>query len=42
MNLIIKLEEAWNWAKDKWNGLNKQLKLFIAAVAILVVISLII
>lgn len=36
------MEQVWNWAKDKWDGLNKQLKWFIAAVAILIVISLII
>ena len=36
------MEQVWNSAKDKWNGLNKQLKWFIAAVAILIVISLII
>jgi type IV secretory pathway component VirB8 len=36
------MEKVWNWAKDKWDGLNKQLKWFIAAVAILIVISLII
>jgi hypothetical protein len=36
------MEKVWNWAKDKWDGLNKKLKWFIAAVAILIVISLII
>ena len=37
-----KIKKVWDWAKDKWNGLNKQLKLFIAAVAILIVLSWII
>lgn len=37
-----KIKKVWDWSKEKWDGLNKQLKLFIAAVAILIVLSWII
>jgi hypothetical protein len=37
-----KIEQVWDWAKDKWEGLNKQLKWFIMGVVILVVLGLII
>ena len=37
-----KIKKVWDWSKEKWNGLNKQLKLFIVAVAIIIVLSWII
>ena len=37
-----KINQIWNWAKDKLNGLNKQLKWFIIAVVIAIVLSWII
>jgi len=37
-----KIKKVWDWAKGKWNGLNKQLKLFIIAVAVLIVLGWII
>ena len=37
-----KIKEVWNWAKEKWNGLNKQLKWFIIAIVIAIVLSWII
>ena len=37
-----KIKQVWNWSKKKWNGLNKQLKLFIVAVAVLIILSWII